>query len=195
MAKSVFCLVDSETQAEAIVDNLKAANFSHNDISVLFPDKSGTQRFCPRTKHQSARRRSNGRRYRRSGGRRFGLVGRHRNSGDSWCRSIHRGRANHGGIGGRGCGCGGRRIDWRSDRHGHSGTTKPSSMKEKLKAATFSFRFIQRTAMRQSAPKRSSSDPALMTFPTPKRKVSQKKTKPDLQQGLETNCAEGWTSR
>jgi hypothetical protein len=46
MAKSVFCLVDSEPQAEAIVDKLKAANFSHNDISVLFPDKSGTRDFA-----------------------------------------------------------------------------------------------------------------------------------------------------
>jgi len=46
MAKSVFCLVDSETQAEAIVDRLKAASFSHNDISVLFPDKSGTRDFA-----------------------------------------------------------------------------------------------------------------------------------------------------
>ena len=46
MAKSVFGLVDSEMQAEAIVDKLKAANFSHNDISVLFPDKSGTRDFA-----------------------------------------------------------------------------------------------------------------------------------------------------
>jgi hypothetical protein len=46
MAKSVFCLVDSEPQAEAIVDKLKAASFSHNDISVLFPDKSGTRDFA-----------------------------------------------------------------------------------------------------------------------------------------------------
>ena len=46
MSKSVFCLVDSEVQAEAIVDNLKAANFSNSDISVLFPDKSGTRDFA-----------------------------------------------------------------------------------------------------------------------------------------------------
>lgn len=46
MAKSVFCLVDSEVQAEAIVDKLKAASFSNNDISVLFPDKSGTRDFA-----------------------------------------------------------------------------------------------------------------------------------------------------
>jgi hypothetical protein len=46
MAKSVFCLADSDTQAEMIVSNLKAANFSNNDISVLFPDKSGTKDFA-----------------------------------------------------------------------------------------------------------------------------------------------------
>ena len=40
MAKAVFGLVDSESQAERIVDNLKAAGFSNNDISVLFPDKA-----------------------------------------------------------------------------------------------------------------------------------------------------------
>jgi hypothetical protein len=46
MAKSVFCLADSDTQAERIVNDLKAANFSNNDISVLFPDKSGTKDFA-----------------------------------------------------------------------------------------------------------------------------------------------------
>ena len=46
MSKSVFCLADSESQAERIVDSLKAANFSNNDISVLFPDKSGTKDFA-----------------------------------------------------------------------------------------------------------------------------------------------------
>jgi hypothetical protein len=46
MAKAVFGLVDSETQAERIVDNLKAAGFSNNDISVLFPDKAGTRDFA-----------------------------------------------------------------------------------------------------------------------------------------------------
>jgi hypothetical protein len=46
MAKAVFGLVDSEGQAERIVDSLKAAGFSNNDISVLFPDKSGTRDFA-----------------------------------------------------------------------------------------------------------------------------------------------------
>jgi hypothetical protein len=46
MAKAVFGLVDTETQAERIVDGLKAAGFPNNDISVLFPDKSGTRDFA-----------------------------------------------------------------------------------------------------------------------------------------------------
>jgi hypothetical protein len=46
MAKAVFCIAKSETQTTAIVDQLKAAGFSSNDISVLFPDKSGTKDFA-----------------------------------------------------------------------------------------------------------------------------------------------------
>ncbi len=46
MAKAVFGLVDTESQAERIVDNLKAAGFPNNDISVLFPDKGGTRDFA-----------------------------------------------------------------------------------------------------------------------------------------------------
>jgi len=43
MSKAVFCIATSGTQAEAIVTQLKAAGFSNNDISILFPDKSGTK--------------------------------------------------------------------------------------------------------------------------------------------------------
>ena len=46
MSKSVFCLADNEGQAERIVQDLKAAGFSNNDISALFPDKSGTKDFA-----------------------------------------------------------------------------------------------------------------------------------------------------
>src|SRR5437870_12569518 len=46
MAKAVLGLVDSEGQAERIVDGLKAAGFSGNDISVLFPDKTGSRDFA-----------------------------------------------------------------------------------------------------------------------------------------------------
>src|SRR5262245_23113985 len=46
MSKSVFGLIDNESQAESIVSELKSAGFSDNDISVLFPDKTGTRDFA-----------------------------------------------------------------------------------------------------------------------------------------------------
>ena len=44
--KSVFCITTSRNQADQIVDQLKTANFSNNDISVLFPDKGTTRDFA-----------------------------------------------------------------------------------------------------------------------------------------------------
>src|ERR1700730_476990 len=46
MAKAVFGIAKSESQAIAIADQLKAAGFSENDMSVLFPDKQGTRDFA-----------------------------------------------------------------------------------------------------------------------------------------------------
>ncbi|HYE07133.1 MAG TPA: hypothetical protein VEL07_16590 [Planctomycetota bacterium] len=46
MSKSVFCISTSHAQAESIVNQLKVAGFSSNDISVLFPDKRGTKDFA-----------------------------------------------------------------------------------------------------------------------------------------------------
>src|SRR5512132_248731 len=46
MAKAVFCIARTEAQATTIVEQLKAANFSNNDISVLLPDKTGTRDFA-----------------------------------------------------------------------------------------------------------------------------------------------------
>ena len=44
--KSVFCIASSRNQADHIVDSLKQANFSNNDISALFPDKGTTRDFA-----------------------------------------------------------------------------------------------------------------------------------------------------
>lgn len=44
--KSVFCIATSRQQADRIVDQLRSANFSNNDISVLFPDKGTTRDFA-----------------------------------------------------------------------------------------------------------------------------------------------------
>jgi hypothetical protein len=46
LKKSVFCISTSRDQADRIVDHLKTAGFSNNDISVLFPDKGTTRDFA-----------------------------------------------------------------------------------------------------------------------------------------------------
>ena len=46
MSTSVFCTAKTATQATNIVDRLRAAGFSENDVSVLFPDKTGTRDFA-----------------------------------------------------------------------------------------------------------------------------------------------------
>jgi len=44
--KSVFCIATSHEQANRIVDSLKSANFSNNDISALFSDKESSHDFA-----------------------------------------------------------------------------------------------------------------------------------------------------
>jgi hypothetical protein len=44
--KAVFGIAKTEAQALAIADNLKAAGFTGNDVSVLFPDKQSTRDFA-----------------------------------------------------------------------------------------------------------------------------------------------------
>ncbi len=46
MAQAVFALAMNEDHAIRIVEQLQAAGFSANDISVLFPDKTGTKDFA-----------------------------------------------------------------------------------------------------------------------------------------------------
>jgi hypothetical protein len=53
MAHSVFCIASSESKASDIVTRLKSAGFGDNDISVLFPDKSGSHQFA-HEKHTKA---------------------------------------------------------------------------------------------------------------------------------------------
>lgn len=44
--KSVLCISTSHAQADALVDQLKTAGFSNNDISALFPDKASSRDFA-----------------------------------------------------------------------------------------------------------------------------------------------------
>jgi hypothetical protein len=46
MKKSVYCIAATDDQANRIVDSLRTANFSNNDISVLFPDKRTSANFA-----------------------------------------------------------------------------------------------------------------------------------------------------
>jgi len=46
MAKAVFCIVKSEEQAVRIVEQLKEAGFSNNDVSALLPDRAGSRDFA-----------------------------------------------------------------------------------------------------------------------------------------------------
>lgn len=51
--KSVFCIATSRAQADQIVDQLKAADFSNNDISALFADTHTSHDFA-HEKHTKA---------------------------------------------------------------------------------------------------------------------------------------------
>ena len=44
--KAVLGLVANQAEAEALVKDLQVAGFSSNDISALFPDRSGTRDFA-----------------------------------------------------------------------------------------------------------------------------------------------------
>ena len=46
MKRSALCLVDTEAQTDAVLEKLRSAGFSDNDISVLFPDKESTRDFA-----------------------------------------------------------------------------------------------------------------------------------------------------
>lgn len=46
MSKSVICLVPDSMRAQSIVQDLRSAGFSNDNISVLLADKSGTKDFA-----------------------------------------------------------------------------------------------------------------------------------------------------
>ena len=46
MATAIFCIAKTRVQAESIVDNLRGAGVRDQDISVLFPDRTGSKDFA-----------------------------------------------------------------------------------------------------------------------------------------------------
>ncbi len=73
MAKAVFGIAKSESQAISIADQPRAAAFSENDISVLLPDKPGTKDFAHEQHTRDSRRRDGRRNCRRGSGRCVGM--------------------------------------------------------------------------------------------------------------------------
>ena len=46
MSKAVICIAKTQTQAETIVTDLESAGILTSDISVLFPDRTGSRDFA-----------------------------------------------------------------------------------------------------------------------------------------------------
>lgn len=46
MERAVICILKTSEQAERVVNELRAAGFAGDDISVLLPDKQGTKDFA-----------------------------------------------------------------------------------------------------------------------------------------------------
>ena len=46
MKNAVYCIAQDHLQVETIVNKLKESGFPNNEISVLFPDKTGTRDFA-----------------------------------------------------------------------------------------------------------------------------------------------------
>ena len=53
--KSVFCIATSHGQTEQIVDDLRDAGFSNDDVSVLFPDRGTIRDFAYEKRAKSPR--------------------------------------------------------------------------------------------------------------------------------------------
>lgn len=54
MKNSVLCVASNEKQADKIVDKLKAAGFSKDDVSVLYPDRTAVGGYAAKERHTKA---------------------------------------------------------------------------------------------------------------------------------------------
>ena len=121
MKKALFGLAESQAQAVSIFNQLLGAGFSDNDISVLFPDETGTRHFA-HEKHTKAPEGA------AAGAGAGGIIGG--GSGldrgywdidDPGCGTVHSRGSNHGRSRGRGCWRSGGRLNRSSHRPGNAG--------------------------------------------------------------------------
>ena len=166
MAKAVFGITKSESQAIAIADQLRAAGFSENDISVLLPDRG------PRISRTSNIRETP------EGAAAGATAGAVLGGALGWMtsigalpsrpRSLYRGRSTDGSLGGAAGGAAARGSQeslmvWGFAREAQLFTvwgfpnTRRSDTRVKSKAATSCSQSTLRTAMSENAPKKSSS--------------------------------------
>ena len=98
MAKAVFGIAKSEEQATRIVNALKEAGFSNDDVSVLLPDRAGSRDFAHEHHTKAPEGAAAGA---VAGGVMAGVLGWLVGIGtprDSGRRTAHRGRSYHGGV-------------------------------------------------------------------------------------------------
>ena len=153
MGKAVMGLVET-TQAGRDRSWLicATAGFANNDISVLFPDKSGTQDFAhehnTKAPEGAVAGHRRGRRHRRHARPARG----HRRARDPGPRALHRGRPDHRGAERRGGRRSPRRHHGRADRHGHPRDRGQALRGQDHAAATSSSRCTPRPPRRGRPP-------------------------------------------
>jgi hypothetical protein len=98
MKRSALCLVDTEDQAAAIVEKLRTAGFSDNDISVLFPDKGSTREFAHKKETKMPEGASIGASTGGAVGGTIGIASRYRCISHSGPWALHCRRTYHGGA-------------------------------------------------------------------------------------------------
>src|ERR1700681_3153464 len=118
---AVFSIYTDRSSVDRAVEGLKAAGFSNNDVSALFPRKQRHEGFRPPEEYQGTRRGDDRRWYWSGAGRWARLAGRNWRTGDPWPRTLHCCWPNYGGAGWSGSRRRGRGSYRRTDRHGDTG--------------------------------------------------------------------------
>ena len=117
--KAVFGIAKNESQAIVIADNLKAAGFAANDVSVLFPDKTGTRDFAHEQHTKAPEGAATGAGAGAVLGGALGWIVGIGSLGNSRPWSFHRSGSDHGRLGRRGRWRRGRRNHGSPDWHGN----------------------------------------------------------------------------